>query len=495
MTEHHRLAVINRTIIIVITLIEVLIGSGYVVETLRGKPLTLLVILLYVFVGASLFAIWFLYIKDKGHLQIKRISVIGVGIVYALALLTTTNDLMFCIVMPIYICYICYMDYKFLIKGSIVAVLINVGYVFTYYVGLGTTPSGAPADLTTVFIHCATIIIFFITICLICLIMQRVNDDKMKTIEDAAAESEGMLKDVLAVAKIVESNSSQVDAMLEELNSATNSTANALAEISKANQVNTDSIEHQTHETNKIQEQIVFTQNLTNEMEELASNAINAVFKGSSSMTSLKEQTDRMQESSKFVADCMEELSGNANEVFNMMQQISTISNQTNLLALNASIESARAGEAGKGFAVVADQVRVLSEQTKQLTEDISAIVKQLMENAEKTQRTVNDVVEVTEQEKEIVASTVTEFDTIKGEIENLSANVKEVNDNVTNLMAANNVIVDSINQISAVSQEVSASTTEAEEFGNDSKEKASRAMDLMKELSEASGQLKKYTE
>lgn len=61
----------------------------------------------------------------------------------------------------------------------------------------------------------------------------------------------------------------------------------------------------------------------------------------------------------------MQELKEKAEEVAGITKVIFSISEQTNLLALNASIESARAGEAGKGFAVVADQIRELSEQTK----------------------------------------------------------------------------------------------------------------------------------
>jgi methyl-accepting chemotaxis protein len=55
--------------------------------------------------------------------------------------------------------------------------------------------------------------------------------------------------------------------------------------------------------------------------------------------------------------------------------RIQAINKQTNLLALNAAIESSRAGEAGKGFSVVANEVRAVSKQISELSDEMRSSI------------------------------------------------------------------------------------------------------------------------
>ncbi|WP_442962564.1 methyl-accepting chemotaxis protein, partial [Pseudomonas sp.] len=87
------------------------------------------------------------------------------------------------------------------------------------------------------------------------------------------------------------------------------------------------------------------------------------------------QQVDQIQHAERALAEEIERLGKQIDEVTQVIGIIASISQQTNLLALNAAIEAARAGEQGRGFAVVAEEVRRLAGHTTEATDRVSTII------------------------------------------------------------------------------------------------------------------------
>lgn len=75
------------------------------------------------------------------------------------------------------------------------------------------------------------------------------------------------------------------------------------------------------------------------------------------------------------VGSTMDEISGSARKIVEIISLIDGIAFQTNILALNAAVEAARAGEQGRGFAVVASEVRSLAQRSAGAAKEIRQLI------------------------------------------------------------------------------------------------------------------------
>ena len=75
------------------------------------------------------------------------------------------------------------------------------------------------------------------------------------------------------------------------------------------------------------------------------------------------------------IAKTTVELGEHTQNIGEIIEAVNDITDQTNLLSVNASIEAAKAGEAGRGFAVVAQEMKSLTDQSKQATAQIKGIL------------------------------------------------------------------------------------------------------------------------
>jgi twitching motility protein PilJ len=86
----------------------------------------------------------------------------------------------------------------------------------------------------------------------------------------------------------------------------------------------------------------------------------------------MNEIRGQIQETAKRI----KRLGESSQEIGEIVELISDLTEQTNVLALNAAIQAASAGEAGRGFTVVAEEVQRLAERSAEATKQIGAIVR-----------------------------------------------------------------------------------------------------------------------
>ncbi len=89
-------------------------------------------------------------------------------------------------------------------------------------------------------------------------------------------------------------------------------------------------------------------------------------------ITGMNGIRDHIQETAKRI----KRLGESSQEIGEIVELISDITEQTNVLALNAAIQAASAGEAGRGFTVVAEEVQRLAERSAEATKQIAALIK-----------------------------------------------------------------------------------------------------------------------
>ena len=130
----------------------------------------------------------------------------------------------------------------------------------------------------------------------------------------------------------------------------------------------------------------------------VAQNSLSAAEKGSQAVQNAIRGMDEIREQIQETSKRIKRLGESSQEIGEIVQLITGITEQTNVLALNAAIQAASAGEAGRGFAVVAEEVQRLAERSAEATKHITEIVKSIQQDTQNTveamERSTQGVVE-----------------------------------------------------------------------------------------------------
>ena len=421
----------------------------------------------------------FIYIRNNATVKMKYAVTIELGIeVLVLGVQTNTTFVFFGLI-GLLIVLISYYDVKLIKIGGYtymaIAVLIAIARSIRYEGYLDTNKT-------------CELIVMLLTMILIVRIgrlNKSFSDDSLSYSQEQATKANELLNSVMAASVQVQDASKESERLISSLVGKTNVVASSMDEIASAANLTATSIEEQNMMTQTIQSAIDETANNSERMVGVATESNASIQENIVVMEQLKEQSAQIAQINLDVNEAMEKLQSKTQEVAAIAKMILGISGQTNLLALNASIESARAGEAGRGFAVVADQIRQLAEQTKQSTEEITAIVTELNDNANAVVESVGRSVDAAAIQNEKIDAAAVAFAKLNENMTVLIDGINAIDKQIDDLAVSNNRIVDNIAQLSATTEEVTASAEQVQSIAKENLQEVSSVQDVIAQIAE----------
>lgn len=482
---------INRTLLASLAMCDLVTLLIVVVSYFQGHRTILYVAGVVALMLVSIVVSIIIYKKNKHARSIRYFNLV-ITTLLTIMIGSTFNNyyLRFMFIVP-FIATLLFFDVKFSTVSAIVLSVVNLVPVII------RNSMGAYVDSQFLDNLTATLVIIVTLFFVIYMTktVKRFMDDSLGKVEYQTELQKNMMDDIVRVAAEVKSGTENAMELVQNLSETAGIAKNAVGDISDSTSVTAESIQVQSEMTQNIQDNIEKTVDRSENMVLVAKKSSELNNSNMELMNQLKMQAQVLRTNNGQVAHSMQQLQENTADVKNITQTILQISSQTNLLALNASIESARAGEAGRGFAVVADQIRELSEKTRGETENISRILEALNNNANETAVAVEKSVAISNEQDEMIINMAGKLDELDKNVSQLVSDISDIDNMLEALQKANTKIVDNIMQLSATTQEVTASAEQAAIITEKNHSHAEEAHQLLEGVISASQEMNKYIE
>jgi len=287
-------------------------------------------------------------------------------------------------------------------------------------------------------------------------------------IQNTFTNMKKLIQQVKDLSSEVKESSAEVSHTSELFLKTSEGISNAMNEIEQGVSQQAKDAEECLLQMDNLSQKIEHVSDNTKEIGQIADKARGSIQGGTVVTQDLNKQTKSTIEITTSIINEIENLATKSMSISKIIEVINEIANQTNLLSLNASIEAARAGEFGKGFSVVASEIRNLAEQSKNSVNDIKKIIGSIQDgtkNAVEIARKAEDVLQLQE---DAVKNTTESYKNINESVEQLMVYLNYISENVSNIEEARVSTLGAIENISAVLEEIAASSNTVNQTSND---------------------------
>lgn len=471
-SEKNRVGMI--TCVAICSVLSLMVGLGLIQEF---APIVIVKIVVYAL--AALLNI-VLYSKLKYSDLYMHVNGCSMAVVYILTCFTSKNGNMYAIAYTIVILVMIY-DNMFLVRSG-----AAIGILTTLLSDLLHVKQGY-ITVIEFFTHMLILVLACVLALFVVKLKNRHTSDNLDAAVKGAEAQSKTAEQIVALAGKLNEKFIEAQDVSEQLNTSMDTTYNSMTEIADGTKSTADAVEAQTIQTSDISDSIRVVSEQALQMGEISDQSEKVVDEGVKLISDLKIQAQEVVKINVETRNTTSALNDSIKDVQAITETILGISSQTNLLALNASIEAARAGEAGRGFAVVADEIRTLSENTRKATEQISEIITKLTSDAQSAADSMMLSAEYAQKQNELIEATGEKLGNIKDATDMLHDGVAQINGSVQEVLSANNLITDSISNLSATAEELAASTETVMTVSDSAMEALRNMNSALKEINEIS--------